>query len=208
MVDIVDTENKAAARRESIIHAGLFCVGIIVLFTGLGWLAKAIAGPFGVVLLGSNPWVNGFITAVFVVFGLSLLGAFELTLPSGLLTRLNSASGQGGYAGTLIMGLTFKENCPDLRNTRVVDIILELSGYNVSIDIYDPWVTSEEAEHEYGLKLIAAPQPAAYDAIVLAVAHHQFGEMGAAPIRGFGKKEHVLYDLKYILPPHEADLRL
>ena len=101
------SENKAAARRESIIHAGLFCVGIIVLFTGLGWLAKAIAGPFGVVLLGSNPWVNGFITAVFVVFGLSLLGAFELTLPSGLLTRLNSASGQGGYAGTLIMGLTF-----------------------------------------------------------------------------------------------------
>ena len=111
-------------------------------------------------------------------------------------------------ARILIMGLTFKENCPDLRNTRVVDIIHELSGYNVSIDIYDPWVTSEEAEHEYGLKLIAAPQPAAYDAIVLAVAHHQFGEMGAAPIRGFGKKEHVLYDLKYILPPHEADLRL
>lgn len=101
------SENKAAARRSGLMHAAVFCVGIIVLFTGLGWTAKAIAGPFGVVLLGSNPWVNGFITVVFVIFGLSLLGAFELALPSGLLTRLNSASGQGGYGGTLLMGLTF-----------------------------------------------------------------------------------------------------
>lgn len=101
------TDNPAGARREGIIHALIFCLGIVVLFTGLGWLAKAVAGPFGVVLLGSSPWVNGFITAVFVLFGLSLLGAFELTLPSGLLTKLNAASDKGGYVGTLIMGLTF-----------------------------------------------------------------------------------------------------
>ncbi len=88
-------------------QAVVFCLGIIVLFTGLGLLAKAIAGPFGVVQLGSNPWVNGFIALVFVVFGLSLLGAFELTLPSGLLTSMDAASRRGGYAGTLIMGLTF-----------------------------------------------------------------------------------------------------
>ncbi len=88
-------------------QAVTFCLGIIVLFTGLGLLAKAIAGPFGVVQLGSNPWVNGFIALVFVVFGLSLLGAFELTLPSGLLTSMDAASRRGGYAGTLIMGLTF-----------------------------------------------------------------------------------------------------
>jgi thiol:disulfide interchange protein DsbD len=88
-------------------QALLFCLGIIVLFTGLGFLVTAIAGPFGVVQLGSSPWVNGFIALVFFTFGLSLLGAFELRLPSGVLTRLNQASTGGGYAGTLLMGLTF-----------------------------------------------------------------------------------------------------
>ena len=94
-------------RRDGVLHAVLFCAGIIVLFTGLGALIKAIAGPFGVVQLGNSPWVNIFIALVFIVFGLSLLGAYELTLPSGLLTKLNQASEQGGYLGTLVMGLTF-----------------------------------------------------------------------------------------------------
>jgi thiol:disulfide interchange protein DsbD len=88
-------------------QAIVFCLGIIVLFTGLGFLVTAIAGPFGVVQLGSSPWINGFIAIVFFVFGLSLLGAFELRLPSGLLTRLDRVSQGGGYAGTLLMGLTF-----------------------------------------------------------------------------------------------------
>lgn len=88
-------------------QALIFCFGIIVLFTALGFLVTAIAGPFGVVQLGSSPWVNGFIALVFFVFGLSLLGAFELRLPSGLLTKLDRASQAGGYAGTLLMGLTF-----------------------------------------------------------------------------------------------------
>lgn len=88
-------------------QALVFCLGIVVLFSGLGFLVTAIAGPFGVVQLGSSPWVNGFIALVFFVFGLSLLGAFELRLPSGLLTSLNRASQAGGYAGTLLMGLTF-----------------------------------------------------------------------------------------------------
>ena len=88
-------------------QALVFCVGIVVLFTGLGFLVTAIAGPFGVVQLGSSPWVNGFIALVFFVFGLSLLGAFELRLPSGLLTKLDRASQGGGYAATLLMGLTF-----------------------------------------------------------------------------------------------------
>ncbi len=94
-------------RRDGVFHAVLFCVGIIVLFTGLGALIKGIAGPFGVVQLGNSPWVNAFIALVFIVFGLSLLGAYELTLPSGMLTKLNQASEQGGYLGTLLMGLTF-----------------------------------------------------------------------------------------------------
>jgi len=98
---------QSGRRRDGITQAVVFSLGIIVLFTGLGLLVKAIAGPFGVVQLGNSPWVNGFIALVFVVFGLSLLGAYELTLPSGLLTRLNQASEQGGYLGTLVMGLTF-----------------------------------------------------------------------------------------------------
>jgi thiol:disulfide interchange protein DsbD len=95
------------AKHSGLLQALVFCLGIIVLFTGLGFLVTAIAGPFGVVQLGSSPWVNGFIAIVFFVFGLSLLGAFELTLPSGVLTKLNSASQGGGYVGTLLMGLTF-----------------------------------------------------------------------------------------------------
>ena len=111
-------------------------------------------------------------------------------------------------ARVLVMGLTFKENCPDLRNTRVVDIIKELGEYSVDVDVYDPWVDAEEAEHEYGITPIAQPAEGSYDAIILAVSHHQFVEMGAAAIRKLGKPDHVLYDLKYVLTAEESDLRL
>ncbi|MFL6417509.1 MAG: protein-disulfide reductase DsbD family protein, partial [Bryobacteraceae bacterium] len=100
-------QDSGSGRRGALTQALVFCFGIIVLFTALGFAVTAIAGPFGVVQLGSSPWVNGFISLVFFVFGLSLLGAFELTLPSGFLTKLNTASQAGGYAGTLLMGLTF-----------------------------------------------------------------------------------------------------
>jgi thiol:disulfide interchange protein len=98
---------NSASKRDGIVQAIVFCIGVIVFFTGLGLITKAIAGPIGVVKLGNSPWVNGFIGLVFIVFGVSLLGAFELTLPSGFLTKLNQASEGGGYFGTLIMGLTF-----------------------------------------------------------------------------------------------------
>jgi thiol:disulfide interchange protein DsbD len=97
----------SGSRRESVTQAAIFCIGIIVLFSGLGLLATALLGPFGIVQLGSNPWVNGFIALVFLAFGLSLLGAFEITVPSSVLTRLDRVSQQGGTAGTLVMGLTF-----------------------------------------------------------------------------------------------------
>ena len=108
----------------------------------------------------------------------------------------------------LIMGLAFKENCPDLRNTRVVDIISELREYNVNVDVHDPWAATAEAQHEYGLTPVSQPQPGHYDGIVLAVAHEQFKAMGAAALRALGKPQHVLYDLKYILPKEASDLRL
>ncbi len=108
----------------------------------------------------------------------------------------------------LVMGLTFKENCPDLRNTRVIDIIGELNEYAATVDVWDPWVDAAEAKHEYGLDVIAAPKDGAYDAIVLSVAHSQFAEMGAAKIRALGKPDSVLFDVKGMLPLGSADLRL
>ncbi len=111
-------------------------------------------------------------------------------------------------ARVLVMGLTFKENCPDLRNTRVVDIVSELKDYNCQVDVYDPWVAVEEAQHEYGITPISNPELGSYDAIILAVAHHQFKDMGATNIRALGKSMSIVYDLKYLLQVSESDLRL
>lgn len=108
----------------------------------------------------------------------------------------------------LVMGLAFKENCPDIRNSRVIDIIRELDGYNATVDIYDPWVHAAEAHHEYQLNPIEYPNAHAYDAIIIAVGHDKFKTMGSETIRTFGKQNHVLYDLKYILPLNDSDLRL
>jgi len=111
-------------------------------------------------------------------------------------------------AKVLVMGLAFKENCPDLRNTKVVDIIHELREYGVDVDCYDPWINMQEAEVEYSIIPVKAPMVGEYDAIILAVAHTQFAEMGAEKIRTFAKPLHVLYDLKYLLPADVCDLRL
>jgi UDP-N-acetyl-D-glucosamine/UDP-N-acetyl-D-galactosamine dehydrogenase len=111
-------------------------------------------------------------------------------------------------ARVLVLGLTFKENCPDLRNTRVVDIIDELKDYNINVDVNDPWCSADVAKHEHGIELVSSPQNNSYDGIIIAVGHHQFKSMGAKSIRKFGKAEHVLYDLKYILDKHEVDNRL
>ncbi|EJZ3100785.1 Vi polysaccharide biosynthesis UDP-N-acetylglucosamine C-6 dehydrogenase TviB, partial [Shigella sonnei] len=111
-------------------------------------------------------------------------------------------------ANVLVMGLTFKENCPDLRNTKVIDIISELKEYNINIDIIDPWCSTDEAQHEYGLTLCEDPKVNHYDAIIIAVAHNEFREMGESAIRALGKDEHVLFDLKYVLDKKSIDMRL
>lgn len=111
-------------------------------------------------------------------------------------------------ARVLIMGLTFKENCPDLRNTKVVDIYRELQEYNVQVDVFDPWVSVDEALNEYGIRPVQCPGQSTYDGVILAVAHDHFVEMGVDSIRAMGKSEHVLYDLKYLLPAGLSDLRL
>lgn len=110
-------------------------------------------------------------------------------------------------ANVLVMGLTFKENCPDLRNTKVVDIVSELREYNINVDIVDPWCSNTEAQHEYGLSL-TTPKTNQYDAIIMAVGHNEFKSMGADAIRKLGKEKHVLYDLKYVLDKSDVDMRL
>ena len=111
-------------------------------------------------------------------------------------------------ARVLVMGLTFKENCPDLRNTRVIDIVRELADYDVAVDVHDPWVDADETQAEYGVRPVADLTKGAYDAIVVAVAHAAFLEMGLPAIRALGKPGAVLFDVKSVFPKGEADLRL
>ena len=112
-------------------------------------------------------------------------------------------------ARILILGLAFKENCPDLRNTRVVDIIHGLKGYNAQVDVCDPWVDADEAQREYGLQLLETPEQGAYDAIVIAVGHDQFRQLGGQGVRSFGKPQaNVAYDVKYVLARGDVDGRL
>ena len=112
-------------------------------------------------------------------------------------------------ARVLVLGLAFKENCPDVRNTRVTDVVAELAGFGMQVDVHDPWVSADEARHEYGLDLLRGqPQAGRYDAVVLAVAHREFKALGAEAIRGFCKPGGVLFDVKSALPAGSADGRL
>ena len=111
-------------------------------------------------------------------------------------------------AKVLVLGLSFKENCPDVRNTKVIDIVHELEEYNIKVDVYDPWVDKAEAEREYNVTPISKPAMNNYDGIILAVAHNEFVELGVDQIRAFGKNEHVLYDLKYVFTKEDTDIRL
>ena len=111
-------------------------------------------------------------------------------------------------ARVLILGLAFKENCPDLRNTRVIDVVNSLRGYNAQVDVHDPWVDEAEAQHEYGLAMISQLHSGTYDAVVVAVGHEQFRRLGAEGIRAFGKPQSIVYDVKYVLPRDSVDGRL
>jgi UDP-N-acetyl-D-galactosamine dehydrogenase len=111
-------------------------------------------------------------------------------------------------ARVLVMGLAFKENCPDLRNTRVVDVIAELRDYGVEVDVHDPWVDANEASTEYGINLSDTPQAGAYDGIILAVAHGEFRRMGVDAFRALGRENHVIYDLKSVVEAADVDCRL
>jgi UDP-N-acetyl-D-galactosamine dehydrogenase len=132
----------------------------------------------------------------------------SLYVSTQIVKRMLKKSIQPKGARVLVLGLTFKENCPDLRNTKVVDIVGELTSYGTEVDVHDPWVDAAEAKEEYGLDLVAAPEEGAYDVVIIAVAHEQFRALGEEGIKAFGKKTSVLYDIKYVLPPEAVDDRL
>jgi len=128
---------------------------------------------------------------------------------AGQVIRLMNRSGiTVGKSRVLVMGLAFKENCPDLRNTRIIDLVNALKDDCVDVDVYDPWVDPEETVREYGLELTADLEPGSYDGIIMATAHDSFRELGVERIRSFGKGKCVLYDVKNVLPADQVDGRL
>jgi UDP-N-acetyl-D-galactosamine dehydrogenase len=127
---------------------------------------------------------------------------------AGQIRDLAAGAGIKPGARVLVLGLAFKENCPDLRNTRVIDVVGELGRMGFAVDLHDPWVDAAEARHEYGVELTADPARGAYDVVVLAVAHSRFLELGAAGVRGFGRPGAVVYDVKSALPRDGVDGRL
>ena len=108
----------------------------------------------------------------------------------------------------LVLGITFKENCPDIRNSKVADVVRELENYGAKVDVYDPWASRAETRHEYGLSLVLKPASKKYDAVVAAVAHDEFKMLGRRGILRYCKVRHVIYDIKHILPAAQTDGRL
>jgi len=132
----------------------------------------------------------------------------SLYVASRVIKRMLRKGIQPQGSRVLVLGLTFKENCPDLRNTKVVDIVKELSSYGAQVDVHDPWVDATEAKQEYGLDLVSSPDKGAYDGVIVAVAHDEFRALGARGIRGFCNDNAVLYDIKYVLSPGDVDDRI
>ena len=132
----------------------------------------------------------------------------SLYVASRIIKKMLTKGLQPMDARVLILGLAFKENCPDVRNTKVIDIVRELVSYGAIVDVHDPWVDPEEAKAEYGIELRMQPAVEAYDVVVVAVAHRQFKELGEAGIRAFGKARSIIYDIKYLLPAEAVDERL
>ena len=131
-----------------------------------------------------------------------------LYVSSQIIKRMISSGASPKGARALILGLAFKENCPDIRNTKVIDIIKELQSFGTQVDVCDPWVDDGVANAEYGLSLVEKPEPGAYDVVVIAVGHEQFKALGEKGIRAFGKSEALVYDIKYVLPAGASDERL
>ena len=192
----IDTEEvlKAAGTKWNFLPfrpglVGGHCIGVDPYY--LTYKAQAV---------GYNPEI--------ILAGRSLNDSMAAYVASQLVKELMKKRVQVDGARVLILGLAFKENCPDIRNTKVIDIIAELKEYGVVVDCFDPWVNGSEAQREYNVKPISELVENTYDGIVLAVAHADFLNLGVNAIRSYGKDSHVLYDLKYVFSAAETDLRL
>jgi len=150
--------------------------------------------------LGYNPEM--------ILAGRRINDNMSIYVASRIVKLMLKRSMQPQKSKVLVLGLTFKEDCPDVRNTKVIDIINELEGYGASCDVHDPWVNAGEANDEYGIELTAKPEEGAYDVIVIAVAHKQFRDIGEKGIKAFGKADAIIYDIKYLLPADGSDDRL
>lgn len=131
-----------------------------------------------------------------------------LFVSAQIVKRMLTKGIAGPQARVLVLGLAFKENCPDVRNTKVVDVVSELQSYDMRVDVHDPWVDAAAAKAEYGIELVSEPEQGAYDVVVISVAHDQFRALGEKGIRAFGKENSILYDIKYVLPAEQVDGRL
>jgi UDP-N-acetyl-D-glucosamine/UDP-N-acetyl-D-galactosamine dehydrogenase len=150
--------------------------------------------------IGYNPEI--------ILAGRRLNDGMGIYVASQLIKSMISSCVPISGSNILVLGLAFKENCPDIRNTRIIDVVRELERYDCNVDIHDPWVNEEEAELEFGTPLVNEIRQGYYDAIIIAVAHDQFKAIGGGGVRAFGKQGALVYDLKYIFPKDESDLRL
>lgn len=150
--------------------------------------------------LGYNPEI--------ILAGRRLNDEMSSFVSSQLIKSLSQKNIEINSSNILMLGLSFKEDCPDIRNTKVVDIIKELREYNCCVSVFDPWVNHDEAKHEYGIDLINDLQKNFFDAIIISVAHNQFKKMGIKKIRSFCKQKHIIYDLKHIFKKDDVDIRL
>ena len=143
-----------------------------------------------------------------ILAGRRINDGMPIYVVSQLIKAMAHSEIQLSGAKVLVLGFTFKENCPDIRNTRVINIIEELESYKCSVDIFDPWIKRSEVEMEYNKTPVTDLTPGSYDAIIIAVGHDDFKDMGVARIRELGKNTHVLYDLKYMFDKEKTDIRL
>jgi UDP-N-acetyl-D-galactosamine dehydrogenase len=192
----IDTEDvlKAAGTKWNFLNfrpglVGGHCIGVDPYY--LTWKAEE---------LGYHPEI--------ILAGRRLNDGMGEYVASRIIKLMIGRNIQPSGARVLCLGLTFKENCPDVRNTKVADVVNELQSFGCRVDVYDPWVEPREAEHEHGITLVPSPQRGKYDAIVVAVAHKQFVELGAKGVRSFGNPNVVIYDIKHVLAKNESDGRL
>ena len=143
-----------------------------------------------------------------VLAGRRINDSMALFVAAQIVKRMVNKGIAAPEARVLMLGLAFKENCPDVRNTKVVDVITELQSYDMRVDVHDPWVDAATARAEYGIELVSEPAQGAYDVVVIAVAHDEFRALGQPGIRAFGKEKSILYDIKYVLPAEQVDGRL